>query len=64
MIIGVEIALLCLGLYAVIMGRFPFTKTAKHTVQGWPARVIGVIYLLPIPLSFVVATAVAASFVA
>ena len=64
MIVGAEIALLVIGLYALFAGKLPTNKKAKYVIQGWPARVIGVIGLLPIPLSFMVGMAVAASFVA
>jgi len=63
MIIGAEVALLIIGLYALFTGKLPTNKKSKHTVQGWPARVIGIIGLLPLPLSFVVATGVAMLFV-
>jgi hypothetical protein len=64
MIIGAEVAMLIMGLYALIAGRLMTGKKAKHVVQGWPARLIGVICLLPIPLAFAVGTAVAAILVA
>src|SRR5437899_2470508 len=61
MIIGAEVALFLIGLYALITGRL---STGKHVVQGWPARVIGIIGLSPVPLSFVAGMAVAALLVA
>lgn len=64
MILGAEIALLYIGLYALIKGTFPISKKAKHVVRGLPARVIGVICLLPLPLAFVVSFFVAMIFVA
>ena len=64
MIIGAEIALLVVGIYALIAGKLPVAKRAKHVVTGWHARVIGVIALLPLPVSFVIASAVAMLFVA
>jgi len=63
MIIGAEIALLFIGLYALIKGQLPTSKKAKHVVRGWPARVIGIIALLPIPVSFGLGLAVALLFV-
>jgi hypothetical protein len=63
MIIGAEIALLFIGLYALIKGQLPTSKKSKHVVRGWPARVIGIIALLPIPISFGLGLAVALLFV-
>src|SRR5438552_14838385 len=63
MIIGAEIALLFIGLYALIKGQLPTNKKSKHVVRGWPARVIGIIALLPIPVSFGLGLAVALLFV-
>jgi hypothetical protein len=57
-----EIALLLIGLYALITGRL-LNSGGKYVVQGWPARVIGIIGLLPIPVSLVFGIAVAALFV-
>jgi multisubunit Na+/H+ antiporter MnhB subunit len=51
MLIGAEIAMLIVGIYALIAGRLPTSKAAKYEVRGWPARVIGAICLLPIPLA-------------
>ncbi len=64
MIIGAEVALLIIGLYALIKGKLPTSKKAKHVVQGRPARVIGIIGLLPLPLSFAVVAVVVAVFIA
>jgi hypothetical protein len=64
MIIGAEVALLFLGLYALIAGKLPTGKKAKHEVRGWPARVVGIICLLPLPLSFLVGSIVAVLMVA
>lgn len=64
MILGIEIALIFMGFYALIKGRMPTNKNSKYLVHGWPARVIGVICLMPLPTSFLVAAVVAATFVA
>ena len=58
MIIGAEVALLIMGLYALFAGKLMTNKKAKYVVQGWAARLIGVICLLPIPLSTVICMAV------
>ena len=43
--------MLCLGLYVLIAGKVPANKRSRYEVRGWPARIIGIICLLPIPLS-------------
>jgi hypothetical protein len=48
MILGMEIALLCAGLYALATGRF--TVTRNRVVHGAPARFLGFLALLPFPL--------------
>jgi hypothetical protein len=50
MILGMEIALLCAGLYALVTGRF--TVTRNRVVHGAPARLLGLLALLPFPLCF------------
>ena len=51
MIIGAEVAMLVMGAYILFGGKILPKKNAKHIVRGWPLRVIGIIYLLPIPIS-------------
>ena len=51
MILIVEIAMLCMGLYLLIKGKLFANKDAKFIVRGWPVRVMGIFYVLPIPLS-------------
>ena len=52
MIITMELILLVTGVYTLYAGKMPTFGTAlKYNVRGWPARVIGVICVLPIPLS-------------
>jgi hypothetical protein len=51
MIIGAEIALLCIGLYALFAGKFPTNKKSKYVIEGGAARAIGLVCLFPIPLS-------------
>ena len=59
MILTMELIMLVTGLYALFAGKMPtFGAGREYDVRGWPARVIGVICLLPLPLS------VAAGFVA
>src|SRR5688500_8932349 len=50
MILGAEIAMLVIGIYALVTGKLTLSK--KKVVQGTPARMIGIIGLLPLPLSF------------
>jgi hypothetical protein len=59
MIVGAEVGLLMVGLYALILGRFPVSKKSKNVIEGPPARAIGLIGLVPIPLSIFVTTVVA-----
>ncbi len=47
MLLGVETVLIVIGLYALVMGKFA-------GVHGWPARILGLLGLLPIPLSLAV----------
>ena len=63
MIIAAEVALFLIGLYAVITGSF-LSGGGRYVLQGGPARVIGVIAMLPMPLSLVVAAAIVALFLA
>ncbi|QVL30210.1 hypothetical protein KIH39_15255 [Telmatocola sphagniphila] len=51
MILGAEVALLIMGLYSLFTGKILTNKRSVHTVSGWPARIGGLICLLPIPLS-------------
>src|SRR5262245_47678776 len=52
MILGAEIALLVMGLYALFAGKLTLTK--QKVVRGTPARLLGILCLLPIPLSLLV----------
>lgn len=64
MILGAEIAMLVMGVYALAAGKLMSSKKAKYVVRGWPARIIGIICLLPIPLAFLTSAVVAALFIA
>ena len=64
MILGAEIALIVMGVYALITGKLLTSKKSQYSIQGWPARVIGLICLLPIPLAFVTSVIVATIFLA
>lgn len=50
MILGAEIAMLILGLYALIAGKLKLSKMMD--LQGTRARIAGVIMMLPLPLAF------------
>ena len=55
MLAGIEIVLLIFGLAALFTGKMPpFRMQVQYVVRGWPARVMGVIGLLPIPLTLVI----------
>ena len=51
MIIGAEIAMLVLGIYMLFKGKMLPNAKAKYVVEGWPLRLMGLIYILPIPLA-------------
>ena len=55
MILGIEIALLVVGVLALVRGKLPLDKS--HAVYGLPARFLGLIALTPLPASFVVVAA-------
>jgi len=50
MILGLEIGMLIVGIMALVKGTVTLSKT--RVVEGVPARIAGVIMLLPLPLSF------------
>ena len=50
MILGIEIALVIIGLLALVRGRM--TVTASRVVEGIPARLLGLLALTPIPIAF------------
>ena len=52
MILGMEIAMLIFGIYALIAGKMNMGK--NKVVLGLPARLIGLIGLVPLPLSLLV----------
>ncbi|HZT79177.1 MAG TPA: hypothetical protein VFA26_03075 [Gemmataceae bacterium] len=45
----VEIAMLVMGIVALVKGRIPLTRT--RVVEGTAARVVGLILMLPLPLA-------------
>ena len=63
MLIAAEITLLLLGLYALIAGKLTLKGEPKRVIQGWPVRTLGVIWLAPMPVSFLITKAVAKLFV-
>jgi hypothetical protein len=50
MILGAEIGMLMLGIYAIVTGRVPLTKTKVLT--GPLARPLGSLLLAPIPVAY------------
>jgi hypothetical protein len=50
MILGLEIAMLIMGILAIVRGKVSLTKTL--VVEGTAARIVGVIMILPLPLVF------------
>lgn len=53
MILGAEIAMLIMGLIALVKGKMTLSK--KRVLLGTPARVMGVVAMLPIPISLCLA---------
>ena len=53
MILGIEAILFIVGLITLIKGEMPTNDRSAYVIQGLPARMIGVIMLLPIPLTCV-----------
>jgi hypothetical protein len=50
MILGAEIALIIYGIYALVRGSFSLGK--GRSVTGNKARILGLLCLVPLPLSF------------
>jgi hypothetical protein len=50
MILGMEIGMLAVGLYALVTGKFPVTR--NRAVYGAGARFLGLLSLMPLPLAF------------
>ena len=57
-----EILMLIFGIIALVRGRFLLTRAKE--VRGWPARIIGVLLIMPFPLSFLVGMVLGGVFVA
>jgi hypothetical protein len=53
MLLGLEIGLICGGLYALVTGKFPLTRNQE--VSGAGARLLGLIAIMPLGLVFCVA---------
>jgi hypothetical protein len=51
MILGIEIAMLVIGLLALVRGKM--TVTGSRVVVGVPARLLGALALTPLPAAFV-----------
>ena len=60
---GLEIAMFFMGVYLLItgktsMGKTSHNKNVRYVVQGWPVRLMGVFFLLPIPLTLLAAAVI------
>ncbi len=53
MMLGIEAILFIVGLMTRTKGEMPTNDRSAYLIQGLPARMIGVIMLLPIPLTCV-----------
>src|SRR5437879_1799730 len=62
MCLVLEIGMLIFGIIALITGKF--TLTRNKVVYGVPARIIGVIMILPLPLGLLVAFVIIGALVA
>ena len=51
MILGIEIAMLVIGILAIVRGKM--TVTGSKVVLGVPARLLGLLALTPLPVAFV-----------
>ena len=52
MILGAEIAMLFLGLYSLFTGKFKISK--DRVVEGGTARLVGLFWILPLPVMLLV----------
>jgi hypothetical protein len=59
--IALFIGMAVLGIYSLATGKVKLTRS--KVVSGWPARLIGVILLLPFPLTLLVGVAIGAYLV-
>ena len=50
MILGIEIAMIVMGIIAIFKGKLTISKT--KVVTGWPARLLGLVCLAPLPIVF------------
>jgi len=50
MILGIEIALIVLGIMALVKGKIQLSK--NRVVQGTPARLLAIVCFAPLPLAF------------
>src|SRR5215831_8335583 len=59
MILGIEIAMLIVGILALVRGKLTISKT--KVVEGTPARLLGILALTPLPAAFLAIMAYIAS---
>ncbi len=51
----IEIIMILGGLYALIAGKFNLTD--RFYLQGWKARIVGLLWMSPLPITFVIGLA-------
>src|SRR5262245_23186043 len=56
MVCGLHIFLIVAGIYALVAGKLPLSQ--NKVAVGWPVRVAGVIFLLPLPVLMLIGFAI------
>lgn len=64
MLLIIELAMLAGGIWAIFTGKIPSSLVGgkKHQVKGTMARVLGLLFILPLPVAFLGAVVLIALF--
>ena len=54
MLVILEIAMLFGGAYALFTGKLPQIFGYQYVIEGTPARIIGFVFMIPLPVAFVI----------